>query len=212
MSERFAARLRRRLFERLLSFEMAFYDARASGDLVSRLTVDIAIMQTTLTDVIGQRGLRAMFEIVGSLATIIYINPKLAIISLAVSPLLSAAARALVMRSALLAKNVQVAVAATMVLASERLGASNTIKSYGQVREAGIRVLPCGAARSRRRGVCCVPVSSSSAMHVGKKDEVRAVPRPRQGPVVLAMKPLMAPSISRGHSGDTPCTLPWWFC
>ena len=43
--ERFAARLRQRLFHRIMAQEIAFFDNRPAGELVSRLTVDINVMQ-----------------------------------------------------------------------------------------------------------------------------------------------------------------------
>ena len=47
--ERVVARLRNKLYTQLLSMEMGFFDKKKSGDLVSRLGNDTALLQTATT-------------------------------------------------------------------------------------------------------------------------------------------------------------------
>jgi len=45
--ERIVAQLRRRLYAHVLSQEIAFFDGRRTGELMSRLASDTTVMQTT---------------------------------------------------------------------------------------------------------------------------------------------------------------------
>ena len=47
--ERVVARLRKQLYQKILIQEMAFFDAKKSGDLVSRLGSDTQLLQTATT-------------------------------------------------------------------------------------------------------------------------------------------------------------------
>jgi len=67
MGERFGVRLRKRLMKEILSKNQSFFDGIAKGDLVSRLTLDVATLQATITDCLGQRGIRSILEVVCSL-------------------------------------------------------------------------------------------------------------------------------------------------
>lgn len=53
LGERFGYRLRGRLMETLLRRDQAFYDASTTGDLVSRLTLDVTVLQTTLAGAVA---------------------------------------------------------------------------------------------------------------------------------------------------------------
>jgi len=68
LGERFGVRMRKRLMEETLSKSQSFFDASSKGDLVARLTLDVATLQTTVADFIGQRGVRSMLEVACSLA------------------------------------------------------------------------------------------------------------------------------------------------
>ena len=71
-------------------------------------------------------------KVLGSLTTILAINPQLALVSLVVSPILSTGARALVARAARLARATQEAASRAAALAAERLAATSTVKAFGQ--------------------------------------------------------------------------------
>lgn len=68
LGERFAVRLRKRLMAETLAKDQAFFDSAGKGDIVSLLTLDVAVIQNTLADFLGQRGIRSMLEVFCSLA------------------------------------------------------------------------------------------------------------------------------------------------
>jgi ABC-type multidrug transport system fused ATPase/permease subunit len=68
LAERFGLRLRKRLLSEVVGKPQTFFDTSSKGDLVSRLTVDANVLQTTLADITGQRGFRSLFEVLGAMA------------------------------------------------------------------------------------------------------------------------------------------------
>lgn len=66
IAQRFATRMRQRLFGDILARDQLFFDRTPRGDLLSRLTQDVAMLQTTMADLIGQRGFRSLLEVLCS--------------------------------------------------------------------------------------------------------------------------------------------------
>ena len=73
LGERFAARMRKRLMAETLAKDQAYFDSAGKGDITARLTLDVAVVQATVADFLGQRGIRSMLEIFCSLA-IMYVS------------------------------------------------------------------------------------------------------------------------------------------
>jgi ABC-type multidrug transport system fused ATPase/permease subunit len=53
--------------QEMLSKDQSFFDTTTKGDLVSRLTLDIGVLQATIADFLAQRGIRSMLEVTLSL-------------------------------------------------------------------------------------------------------------------------------------------------
>ena len=62
--ERVVARLREDLFARLIDQEIAFFDARKTGELTNRLASDTTVLQNTVSVNISM-GLRNVASVVG---------------------------------------------------------------------------------------------------------------------------------------------------
>jgi ABC-type multidrug transport system fused ATPase/permease subunit len=84
-----AARLRARLFSRLLSRDAPFHDAHQTGTLTSWLGQDVELLQSTIAKLLGARGVRAAFETVGIIAMLVSLSWPLAVALLATAPLLT---------------------------------------------------------------------------------------------------------------------------
>ena len=67
LGERFAVRMRKRLMAETLAKDQAFFDSAGKGDITARLTLDVAVVQATVADFLGQRGIRSMLEVICSL-------------------------------------------------------------------------------------------------------------------------------------------------
>jgi len=86
LGERVAADLRRDLFQRVLGLSQAFFEQARTGDILSRLTADIAVLQALIGSAISL-GARNMLTGLGSFAMLIVTSPRLAAIVAVVAPL-----------------------------------------------------------------------------------------------------------------------------
>lgn len=132
VGERFGKRLRKQTMRRLVQKSQLFYDSHPRGELISRLNSDCTAVQTTLTEFLGQRGVRSVVEILFSLIIITIKNPLSAIISFTVTPAITLAMRGIVKRSAALTVERQEAAAASMAYATERIANVRTVQLFGQ--------------------------------------------------------------------------------
>lgn len=82
MAERIARALRKDFFESMVSKDVAFYDVRKSGDLISRIGSDIEIIQNALSTNISMLVRSAIFNIC-VLIILFLISPPLAGVTLA---------------------------------------------------------------------------------------------------------------------------------
>lgn len=89
---------------------------------------DVATLQTTLADLIGQRGLRSLMEVAGPMLIIAAKHPLMAVITCAVTPALSRALRNVVVRSTELSYERQQVAAAALEFASDRLSHVQTVQ------------------------------------------------------------------------------------
>jgi putative ABC transport system ATP-binding protein len=76
VGERIVARLRTSLFDTLLRQEVAFFDRNRSGELISRLSVDTAIVGKTLSNNISD-GLRNSIMAISGISMMTYVSGKL---------------------------------------------------------------------------------------------------------------------------------------
>ena len=84
--ERIAARLRTRTFAAIMRQDMCFFDMSRTGELVNRLSSDVAVVHKAITSNVTS-AFRAAGMAVGGTGMMIYTCPKLAFVSLLVLPL-----------------------------------------------------------------------------------------------------------------------------
>ncbi len=77
LGERIAADLRRDLFQRVLGLSQSYFERARTGDILSRLTADIAVLQTLVGSAISM-GARNVLTALGTFAMLIVTSPKLA--------------------------------------------------------------------------------------------------------------------------------------
>jgi ABC transporter transmembrane region len=63
LANRFATGLRKRVMAETLARDQTYFDSAGKGDITSRLSLDITVVQATVDDLLGQRGFRSLFEI-----------------------------------------------------------------------------------------------------------------------------------------------------
>jgi ATP-binding cassette subfamily B protein len=85
--ERVVADLRKGLFGRILTLDPAFYASMRTGEVLSRLTTDIALVETLLTTSVSF-ALRNFLTLIGGTILLFVVSPKLTGLVLLVVPLL----------------------------------------------------------------------------------------------------------------------------
>ena len=86
VGEQAVAGLRRDLFARLLAMPPGFFAERRTGELTSRLTVDIGLLQGVLSHQISEFA-RQVLALVGGIVLLTYLQPRLTLTALGVAPL-----------------------------------------------------------------------------------------------------------------------------
>jgi ATP-binding cassette, subfamily B, bacterial MsbA len=86
VSERILADIRTQLYTHLIGLPLTFFDNRRTGELVSRVTSDVTVIQTATTSSITEL-LRQSMILVGGITIIAITNPKLTAVVLAIVPL-----------------------------------------------------------------------------------------------------------------------------
>ncbi|MDZ4362136.1 ABC transporter transmembrane domain-containing protein [Brevundimonas sp.] len=85
--ERVIADLRKALFQRILTLDPAFYVKMRTGEVLSRLTTDIALVETLMTTSVSY-ALRNVLTLIGGVILLMVVSPKLTGLVLLIVPLL----------------------------------------------------------------------------------------------------------------------------
>ncbi|PWA03242.1 hypothetical protein BB558_000610 [Smittium angustum] len=83
--ESLISRLRTQVYTNIIKQDMTFFEINRTGDLVSRLTVDTAVVSRSVTNNVSD-GLRSTVMMFAGLSMMLYISPKLSLIMLLVVP------------------------------------------------------------------------------------------------------------------------------
>ncbi len=129
--ERVVARLRQRLYASLIRQEVGFFDGERTGELVSRLGNDTAVLQNSVTVNVSM-ALRFALQALGSVAILFYMNWRLSMVMVAVVPLLAVGIAVFAKAVRRLAKQVQDALAQAAAVAEETLGNVRTVRAFAR--------------------------------------------------------------------------------
>jgi hypothetical protein len=128
--ERVVARLRGRLFARMLAQDCSFFDASKSGELVSRLTSDCTKLQSAATSDLSVL-LRSVVMVLLSFALMATTQLQLTLVVLGVIPPMSLAAVLYGRAISSISKRYQDAVSRASDVSAESLGALKTVRAFG---------------------------------------------------------------------------------
>ena len=129
--ERLVADLRRRLYRHLQSLSTGFFDGRRVGELMSRLTNDVAAIQNSLTGSLLEL-LRQAVLFVGSLTLVLVIDWRLAAIVLAVAPPIILIGGFFGRRLQTLSNETQAALGTATTVLEETIAGSRTVKAFAR--------------------------------------------------------------------------------
>ena len=158
-AERIIAGIREDLFAHLIRLSPGFFTERRTGELTSRLTADIAVLQTILSHYISEFS-RQVLTLVGGITLLTLTHPRLTVVTLAVVPVVVGIA--LVCGRALrrASTGVQDQIAEATALADESFSHIRTVQSFTREAEETRRyhdqmgdVVLRAVRRARIRGV-----------------------------------------------------------
>src|SRR5690606_21643261 len=129
VGQRAVADLRRAIYEHVLRLPLDYFSRRRSGELISRMTSDVGVIQQTVTIGIIE-GLQHVVTLGGILALIFYLHWKLALVSLVSLPLAAAAVGRFGERVRAYSGRLQGRIAEMTSLLNESLGAMRVVKAF----------------------------------------------------------------------------------
>ncbi len=132
LGERVAADLRRRVHDHVLSLSPAWFDTMRTGDILSRMTADVALLQALVGSALSM-GLRNLLTGTGALVMMALTSPKLAIIVLVVLPCVVVPLVLFGRRERRLSRRAQERVADLAARAEETLNGLRTVQAFTQV-------------------------------------------------------------------------------
>jgi len=131
VGERVVAGLRRELFGRLVEMPPGFFAERRTGELTSRLTTDIGLLQGVLSHQIAEFS-RQMLALVGGIILLTLMQPRLTLTALGVVPLVVGSALYFGRRLRRMTVSVQDKVAEATAVADEAFSQIRTVQSFVQ--------------------------------------------------------------------------------
>jgi ATP-binding cassette, subfamily B, bacterial MsbA len=129
--EKAVAGLRRELFARLLDMPPGFFAERRTGELTSRLTVDIGLLQSVLSHQVSEFS-RQILALVGGVVLLTWLQPRLTLTALGVAPVVVGTAMIFGRRLRRMTTTVQDRVAEASAVAEEAFSQIRTVQSFVQ--------------------------------------------------------------------------------
>ncbi|MCA1224702.1 ABC transporter ATP-binding protein [Saccharopolyspora sp. 6M] len=131
IGEHFLNRLRIRVFTHLHTLSVDFFDRRRLGDTLSRLTTDVASIESLVLSGITQT-VASLVKIVVFAGVLFYLDWRLTVVALLVVPLFLAVARFFAMRIKSASREVAGRTGSIGTVAEESLGNAPLIQAYGR--------------------------------------------------------------------------------
>jgi subfamily B ATP-binding cassette protein MsbA len=128
-TERIVAALREQTYAHLIRLSPAFFTERRTGELTSRLSSDLALLQSLLSTWISELSRQTLF-LIGGIVMMFVTNPRLTLTTLAVVPLVVGAAFTFGRALRKASTSVQDRIGEAMGMADESFGSIRTVQSF----------------------------------------------------------------------------------
>lgn len=129
--ERAVAGLRSELFAKLLAMPPGFFAERRTGELMSRLTADVALLQGILSHQLAE-GARQVLALVGGVTILTLMQPRLMLTALAVVPLVVGSAMYFGRRLKRITTGVQDELAESVAVAEEAVSQIRVVQGFAR--------------------------------------------------------------------------------
>ncbi|MFQ5717482.1 MAG: ABC transporter ATP-binding protein, partial [Nitrospinales bacterium] len=127
--KRIVADFRKQLFNHLQTLSVGFFVKRRTGEIISRLTNDIARIEDIIVE-LPANILQQSIRFVGGIAIIIYMNWKLTFMILVLAPILVLFARAFGSKLKRLSAEIQEKLAVSTTILEENISCIQVVKSF----------------------------------------------------------------------------------
>ncbi len=158
--ERVIADLRTALFKRILTLDPVFFAHMRTGEVLSRLTTDIQLVDTLLTTSVSY-ALRNFFTLIGGVILLFFVSPKLTGFVLLIVPVLIVPLFVLGRQVRKLTVKSQDTFANAVGFAGESVDAIETVQAFGREKSAIGRF---GAAVEEAFGVSLIRMRARAVM------------------------------------------------
>ena len=129
VTQKTLALLRQTTYNHLIKLPMSFFSSRRVGELNSRISTDISLLQDTFTTTLAQF-VRQVITIVGGITLLTIISPRLTVFMLALIPVVAVVARVFGTFIRKLSKQAQTIVAESNTIVEETLQAIASVKAF----------------------------------------------------------------------------------
>ncbi|EKB50288.1 ABC transporter ATP-binding protein [Cecembia lonarensis] len=129
VSERSMRDIRVALYKNLVQLPMTFFDKRRTGELISRITADVTLLQDTFSTTLAEL-FRQIITLLAGVVFLLLTTPKLTLFMLATFPVLIIIAMVFGKFIRKLSKQTQDELAAANVIVEETLHSIMTVKSF----------------------------------------------------------------------------------
>ena len=130
--------LRSAMFDKLLALPAAYYDEQASGNLISKLTFDVTQVTAAATSVLTVI-FRDTVALIGLLAWMLYLNWKLTLLALVMTPMIVGVVRMVSVRLRNSSRAVQSAMGDVTQVLQEAIEGHKVVKLFGGQRYEAAR-------------------------------------------------------------------------
>ncbi|MFN3512649.1 MAG: ABC transporter transmembrane domain-containing protein [Phenylobacterium sp.] len=138
LGERVVADLRKAAYAHILTLDPAFFIRTRTGEVLSRLTTDIQIVETLLATSVSM-ALRNLLTLIGALILLVVVSPRLTLLVLLIFPVVLAPLFLFGRRVRRLTTSAQDQFAGAIGHAGETLDALETVQAFGRERLAAER-------------------------------------------------------------------------
>lgn len=129
VTQKTLALLRQTTYNHLIKLPMVFFSSRRVGELNSRISADIALLQETFTTTLAQF-IRQLVTIIGGITLLTIISPQLTLFMLVFVPVVAIIARVFGTYIRKLSKKTQDKVAESNIIVEETLQAITNVKAF----------------------------------------------------------------------------------
>ena len=129
VSERGMADVRLTLYQKMMGLPLNFFDTRRTGELISRITADVSLLQDTFSITLAEF-IRQFSTLIIGTAVIFYITPQLTLFMLGSFPFIIVAAMVFGKYIRKLARKTQDELATANIIVEETLQSIHTVKAF----------------------------------------------------------------------------------